>query len=163
MRFKFGSVEKERTDNAEIDQSVIAHRLKEDLLEQSGKLRRTVADLYEPVEESAVHSLRCNDHKLPITCLTISADCQTLYSASKDCTVIKWSLSEMKKLAVLKRIDKKSGNDVKGHKSVVQSLAVSSDGKFLASGDLDNVIHVWDPVSMKWIHTFRGENSTDAP
>ena len=148
--------ERERTEEAEIDKSVIAHRLKEDLLEQTGKLRRTVADLYESPDPTKIKHLSCKDHKLPITCVVVSPDCQALYSASKDCSIVKWSLIEMKKVACLKRIDKKSPSSVKGHRSIVQSLAVSSNGKFLASGDLDKEIHIWDAVTMKWLHTFTG-------
>ena len=79
-----------------------------------------------------------------------------MYSASKDCTIVKWCLKDLKKVACLKRIDKKAANSVKGHRSVVHSLSISSNGKFLASGDSDKEIHIWDPVTMKWVHTFKG-------
>lgn len=150
------STERIRREEHDIDKSVIAHRLKEDLLEQSGRLRRTVADSYEKVDEALIRHLHCKDHKQPITCLTISPDCQSLFTASKDCTIVKWCLVDFKKVAAIKRVDKKTSSEVKGHKSVVQSLSISSDGKFLASGDLDNQIHIWDPMTMKWMHTFRG-------
>ncbi len=152
----FSILERERRDDAEIDKSVIAHRLRDDLLEQSGKLRRTVADLYLPVDTDKIRNFQCKDHKLPITCLTISTDCQWLFTASKDCTIVKWSLAQLKKMAVLKRIEKSAPNTVKGHKTAVQSLAISTDGKFLASGDLENQIHIWNPENMQWIHTFKG-------
>ncbi len=126
------------------------------MLEQSGKLRRTVADLYEKVDETLIRHLHCKDHKQPITCLTISHDCQSLFTASKDCTIIKWSLIEFKKLGLIKRLDKTASKEAKGHKTIVQSLSISTDGKFLASGDLDNQIHIWDPSTLKWIHTFKG-------
>jgi hypothetical protein len=38
-----------------------------------------------------------------------------------------------------------------------------SDGKFLNSGELQaikikvNQIHIWDPITMKWMHTFKGK------
>lgn len=60
-------------------------------------------------------------------------------------------------MAVLKRIEKSAPNTVKGHKTVVQSLTISTDGKFLASGDLENQIHIWNPENMQWIHTFKGD------
>lgn len=135
---------------------MIAHRLKEDLLEQSGKLKRAVADLYDQVDETLIKHLHCKDHNQPITCLTIANDSLSLYTASKDCTIVKWSLTDFKRIATIKRVDKKASRDTKGHKTVVQSLSISSDGKFLASGDLDNQIHIWDPNTLKWIHTFRG-------
>jgi ribosomal RNA-processing protein 9 len=92
--------------------------------------------------------------------LTISPDCQSLFTASKDCTIVKWSLVEFKKVAVIKRVEKKASREIKGHKTVVQSLTISSDGKFLASGDLENQVHIWDPITMKWLHTFKGSYFT---
>lgn len=115
-----------------------------------------MADTYEKVDEALIKHLHCKDHRRPITCLTIANDCQFFYSASKDCTIVKWSMTEFKKVGLIKRIDKNSSREVKGHKTIVQGLSISSDGKFLASGDLDNQIHVWDPNTMKWLHTFRG-------
>lgn len=108
------------------------------------------------MDPSTIRHLQCKDHKLPVTCLAVSQDCQLLFTASKDCTIVKWSMSEWKRLGVIKRIGKKSAPGVKGHKSVVQSLSISSDGKFLASGDMDNLIHIWDPATMNWLHTFKG-------
>lgn len=148
--------EKEKSEEAEIDKSVIAHRLKEDLLEQAGRLRRQVADLYEPVDVASIKHLRCKDHQLSITCLTVSYDCRLLFTASKDSTIVKWMLTDMKKVGVLKRLDKKVSADIKGHKTAVQSLCISTDGKFLASGDLDSTLNIWDALSLKWIHTFKG-------
>jgi len=145
-----------RTEDADVAKSLIAHRLKEDILEKAGKLCRTVADLYNSPDVTQIKHLRCKDHKRPITCVVVSPDCQTLYSSSKDCSIVKWSLTEMKKVTCLKRIDKKSPASVKGHRSAVQCLSISSDGKFLASGDLDKDIHVWNPVTMEWLYTFRG-------
>ena len=145
-----------RTEDADVAKSLIAHRLKEDILEKAGKLCRTVADLYNSPDVTQIKHLRCKDHKRPITCVVVSPDCQTLYSSSKDCSIVKWSLTEMKKVTCLKRIDKKSPASVKGHRSAVQCLSISSDGKFLASGDLDKDIHIWNPVTMEWLYTFRG-------
>lgn len=151
-------LERQRREDADIDKAVIAHRLKEDILEQSGKLRRAVADSYETVDPNSIRHLQSKDHKQPITCTAVSQDCQLLFTASKDCTIVKWSMSDWKRLGVIKRVDKKNPNGAKGHKSVVQSLCISSDGKFLASGDMDNMIQIWDPVTLNWLHTFRGNS-----
>lgn len=135
--------ERERREETDIDQSVIAHRLKEDILEHSGKLRRTVADLYDAVDESLIKHLHCKDHKQPITCMTISQDCKWLFTASKDCSIVKWCLTDMKRVATIKRVDKKVKTETKGHKTAIQSLSISTDGKFLASGDLENQVYIW--------------------
>jgi len=33
---------------------------------------------------------------------------------------------------------------------------VSSDSKYLASGDMDKLIHIWDTLTMKRVYTFKG-------
>jgi len=49
----------------------------------------------------------------------------------------------MKKVAAIKRVEKKAKNEVKGHKTAIQSLSISTDGKFLASGDQENQVYIW--------------------
>lgn len=142
----FLCTEREKREEADIDKSVIAHRLKEDILEHSGKLRRTVADLYEAVDESLIKHLHCKDHKQPITCMTISQDCKWLFTASKDCTIVKWCLVTMKRVAAVKRVEKKAKAEVKGHKTAIQSISISTDGKFLASGDQENQVYIWASI-----------------
>lgn len=57
-----------------------------------------------------------------------------------------------------------------------QSVSVSSDGKFLVAGGIDNLIHVWDLISGKYLRALRhhrgpitglafrqGQNETPAP
>lgn len=85
--FKFP--EKERAETRELDKDAIGQRLKDDLLEQAGKLRREVADHYSGHDEAGIKRLRCKEHKSAITCLTVSADGQFLFSASKDCGIMK--------------------------------------------------------------------------
>ena len=49
----------------------------------------------------------------------------------------------MKKVAAIKRVEKKAKDEVKGHKTAIQSLSISTDGKFLASGDQENQVYIW--------------------
>jgi ribosomal RNA-processing protein 9 len=43
-----------------------------------------------------------------------------------------------------------------GHTNQVYSIAVSSDGRFLASGGMDNKIRIWDAQNNKLLDTFSG-------
>ncbi|KAK2705239.1 U3 small nucleolar RNA-interacting protein 2-like isoform X2 [Artemia franciscana] len=143
--------EKERfVEEADVTEAV-GKRLREEALEQAGKLRRRVADT---LEVDAEHSffLKCKDHKLSVTCAVASSD-GLMFSASKDSSIVKWCLEEKKKLNCI-RGGKNSGEN--GHTQPVQALALSTDGKFLASGCEGKLIHIWDPSSLTHVHTFRG-------
>lgn len=140
--------EQDKLDGEEVDKETIAQRLREDALEQAGKLRRNVADLYESCGENIL--LRCKEHSRSLTCLVISNDNKHIFSASDDFNIVKWSVEDRKKLQVIKRTDKH------GHKKKILALAVSSDFQFLASGDKSAKINIWNPVNMSHIHTFTG-------
>lgn len=43
-----------------------------------------------------------------------------------------------------------------GHTNQVYSIAVSSDGRLLASGGMDNKIRIWDAQNNKLLDTFSG-------
>ncbi|PSN50565.1 hypothetical protein C0J52_14763 [Blattella germanica] len=150
--------ERQRAETDTVDKDVIAHRLKEDYLEQTGKLRRKVADDYVGYDSESIQLLRCKDHKLPITCLVVSADNKFVYSASKDCGIVKWSLEDRCKINSIKRKQKGTPDSTKGHTGTVLCLAISSDSKFLASGGENKELHIWNPDSLDHIHTFKGHN-----
>nr|CAD7206648.1 unnamed protein product [Timema douglasi] len=80
--------ESERLDSGAVDRATVAQRLKENVLEQSGRLRRTVADNYSGADTPNIAILRCKQHKLAITCMALSPDDKFLYSGSKDCNIV---------------------------------------------------------------------------
>jgi ribosomal RNA-processing protein 9 len=147
--------EKDRNETEFIDKSVISGRLRDDILEQSGRLHRKVADNYLGASLETIRYLK-NGHHLSITCIVLSSDSKFIYSSSKDCSIIKWDFETNKKLRVIN--GGKKGTEAKhiGHTAHILSLAISSDNKFLASGCVNKIIHIWNPETMQLIHTFRG-------
>ncbi|XP_074951517.1 uncharacterized protein LOC142058259 [Phalacrocorax aristotelis] len=77
--------EEEETHPADL----IGDRLKEDVLEQKGRLQRLVAK--DPPDPASIRVLR--GHQLPVTCLVISPDDRFIFSASKDGSLIKCKCS----------------------------------------------------------------------
>ena len=131
-------------------------RLKQDNLEEAGKLKKEVADTYLPVEARNIRFLKDKRHKSSLTCLVVHG--QHLYTASKDAGLLKWDLSTGEKLAKVaggKRKDL-NGGAVERHCTAVNALAVTTDGKYLASGDDSKLIHVWDADDLSLVKTFRG-------
>ncbi|RZF43950.1 hypothetical protein LSTR_LSTR006758 [Laodelphax striatellus] len=147
--------EKERLERQEIDKEVIASRLKDEVLAKAGKLRRKIGDLLETVTETNIAVLHNKKHKLSVTCVVVSNDCKHIYSASKDATIIKWDISKKAKVNVIYSCHKLKSKSAKVHDAAILSLAISADNQFLASGDVESVIHIWQPETMNHLHTFK--------
>ncbi|XP_071611880.1 U3 small nucleolar RNA-interacting protein 2 [Heliangelus exortis] len=201
---------------------LIGDRLKEDVLEQKGRLQRLVAKEVQPPDPTSIRELR--GHRLPVTCLVISPDDKFIFSASKDGSLIKckyslgaiavfnpglnpaaaglqlswrwlcpephWGyacahlrllvrligafqsgewLSEGdgdafpagevdsgKRLCVVPGGKKGTEEQNMGHASQVLCMAISSDGKYLATGDKNKLIMIWDAATCKRLHIFTG-------
>ncbi|XP_063222650.1 U3 small nucleolar RNA-interacting protein 2 [Bacillus rossius redtenbacheri] len=147
--------EAERREGQAPDRDLIARRLKEGVLEQSGRLRRTVADEYAGPDLSAVALLRCKQQSCPLTCLVLSADNTCAFAGAKNGSIVKWSLDKRVKETCILGLRKNSPKDQVGHKKPVLCLAISTDSHFLASGGEDCVIHVWKPGNLQHIHSFQ--------
>ncbi|XP_041281874.1 U3 small nucleolar RNA-interacting protein 2 [Onychostruthus taczanowskii] len=133
---------------------LIGDRLKEDVLEQRGRLQRLVAKDVQPPDPARIRVLR--GHQLPVTCLVISPDDRFIFSASKDGSLIKWEVDSGKRLCVVPGGKKGTEERHMGHASQVLCMAISSDGKYLATGDRNKLIMIWDAATCKRLHIFTG-------
>ncbi|OQR79857.1 U3 small nucleolar RNA-interacting protein 2-like [Tropilaelaps mercedesae] len=141
--------QKQDDDNADEEHkhSLIAHRLKRDLLEQSGRLYKPLARSVQVIEQDAIIYLK-NQHRLPITRTVLSPDEKVIFSASKDGTLVRWSItSETGQGHRTTRVKN-------AHSAAVLALALSSDGRYLASGCAKNVLTIWNPDTLEKLHTF---------
>lgn len=150
-------------DAAEIDRELISARLRQDVLDQSGKVHLFIADSYDLT--SPTSTLRCKGHRFSVTSATVSEKLDWLFTAGKEGHIIKWNLKTGKKIATFykKRPDTKGKGkqkanplDIEGHSDEVLALAVSSDGQYLVSGGKDRKICIWDPEKDQWVKNFGG-------
>ena len=124
-------------------------------------------------------------HKLSVTCIALSANLDLLFSGSKDGSIIKckfalfcfvgsffskhlvlfvtiaWCLGSfetgMKMNTIKKQMpNEKLNQEHKGHRNEVLCLALSDDGKFLASSGRDKSIKLWDTSDCHFIYNFEG-------
>ncbi|TFK00856.1 ryanodine receptor 1 [Platysternon megacephalum] len=146
--------EEEKAEEEALEKDLVAGRLKEDVLEQKGKLQRLIAKDLQPPDTAAIRVLR--GHQLPITCLVISPDDKCIFSAAKDCSIIKWDVESGKKLHVIPGGKKGTEAQHVGHTAHVLSMAISSDGKYLATGDRNKLIMIWEAVTCKHLYKFTG-------
>ncbi|NXK03925.1 U3IP2 protein, partial [Herpetotheres cachinnans] len=110
----------------------------------------------QPPDPASIRVLR--GHQLPVTCLVISPDDRFIFSASKDGSLIKckWEVDSGKRLYVVPGGRKGTEERHMGHASHVLCMAISSDGKYLATGDRNKLIMIWDAATCKRLHIFTG-------
>ncbi|KAF8627142.1 hypothetical protein AX17_006359 [Amanita inopinata Kibby_2008] len=159
-------------DAAEIDKEIINARLKQDVLEHSGKVHLFIADFYD--FSHALHpTLRTRGHRLSVTASFASESCRYLFTSGKEGSIIRWDLSTGRALNTFHKVrptsHAKNGKgknkettiaegvaEIKGHIDEVLTLAVSSDGKYLVSAGRDKRIGVWNAEKGEWIRSFGG-------
>ncbi|CAN6282137.1 unnamed protein product [Urochloa humidicola] len=151
----------EDDDEDEARGSLVAEILQKSQLEKSGRKRRELAERVLPPEPSDGFKVIVK-HRQPVTAVTLSKDSDKGFSASKDGVILHWDVETGKSEKylwpsenVLISHHAKPPVSAKRSKHVL-ALAVSSDGRYLASGGLDRHIHLWDARSREHIQAFSG-------
>lgn len=153
-------------DAAEIDKELISSRLRG--AQYKGRVHLFVADEF--AEASSSH-LKVKGHRFSCTAAVASPVISSsttpgyyLFTAGKEGHIMKWDLQNGKQVAAMYKVkpDKGKGKGkgranatrTAGHTSSVTSLALTTDGTYLASGSMDSHACVWDARSCRWIAGF---------
>ena len=162
-------------DAADLDRDLIAERLKEDVSESKGKLYRYIATDFDYPAAAAVSFRTSAD-----TTTAIGVHAPYIYTATKDAVLTKWELppqnahgSTEPALAASRskavrpprcrprkvkstRGKRRSSSDTlhRHHSGPILCLAVSSDGRFLATGGADKRLIVWSTDDMEALRVF---------
>ncbi|KAG5728406.1 hypothetical protein E4T56_gene18986 [Termitomyces sp. T112] len=153
-------------DAAEIDKELISARLKQDVLEHSGKVHLFVADSLN-FTQVPTKVLRTRGHRFSVTSAVASESGKHLFTSGKEGAIIQWDLATGKRLMTFHKVrppnSKEKGKgkaqvdlSIKGHTDEVLALAVSGDGQYLASAGKDRKLVVWDVEKGEWIKAFGG-------
>lgn len=141
----------EDDDDEQVNKNILK-RLKDDVLDQKGKLKTKLADsLAFPTD---IVELRNRNHTKAITCTVVSPDDKYAYSSSKDVSIIQWDLQMCKVHKCLSYNRKKPQNNPTHHNYPILSLAVSDN--YLASGDTSGLIVVRNPTTLEYIGSLTG-------
>lgn len=148
-------------DARDLDRDLIAERLVEDVAESKGKVYRTIAQ--ELDFEAASHVFGKSGLQRAITGCAVHLP--YAWTVSKDLVVEKWEIADPKTYNVQdpnqptnisprrtpKKLFWRKGNKNKakdrawlGHTGPILSIAVSDSGKFLATGDANARLIIWD-------------------
>ncbi|KAL2927457.1 hypothetical protein RDABS01_019788 [Bienertia sinuspersici] len=150
--------------------SLVAKILQQEQLEESGRVRRLIASKLQKPKHMEEPRLLLK-HRQSVTAVALSDDDRRGFSASKDGYVAHWDVEagkaekylwpsdEVLKLHELRspaaNLKKTKGRTPKHSKSIL-ALAVSSDGRFLATGGLDRHVHLWDTRTREHIQALPG-------
>ena len=118
-------------------------------------------------------TLRTRGHRFSATSAVASEDAQWLYTSGKDGCIIKWDLTSGRKIHTFFKVRKDNGKgkgkakaelatELPGHTDEIWTLALSPDGKMLASGGKDRRIGVWDVEKNEWLKGFGGHRDSIA-
>jgi len=138
----------------------VSRRIHEDLLRAEGRLQRQMSTKldFERIE----HQECARHHRLSITCVAISTAEDIALTASKDCSIIRWDVETGKRVhkfpgrPATKNIPAKM---ITGHFDEILTMAVSSDGRYLASGGRDKLIRLWDLRTNEELDAFKGHRA----
>ncbi|CAN1325004.1 U3 snoRNP-associated protein-like YAO [Linum perenne] len=146
--------------------SIAALKLMKEQLEESGRLRRALASrVQEPETADGFRFIVKHTH--PVTGVCLSDDDSRGFSASKDGLIKHWDVESGKtekykwptdKVLKSHGVRNPEGRVTKHSKSVL-ALAVSSDGRYLATGGLDRHIHLWDTRTREHVQAFPGHRA----
>eukprot|EP00252_Welwitschia_mirabilis_P008340 TRINITY_DN2012_c0_g1_i1.p1 TRINITY_DN2012_c0_g1~~TRINITY_DN2012_c0_g1_i1.p1 ORF type:complete len:530 (+),score=109.46 TRINITY_DN2012_c0_g1_i1:133-1722(+) len=162
--------EAHRDEDAEADEneeerrgkrdSLVSAILLQEQLEESGRVQRRLASrILEPSELQDWKILK--RHKQSVTAICLSEDDSRGFSASKDGCIVHWDV-ETGKCNSYQWPSPSQGakfQNVKGGKKQsrhVLAMAVSSDGRYLATSGLDRLVHLWDVRTQEHIQAFQG-------
>ncbi|KAJ7644362.1 WD40-repeat-containing domain protein [Roridomyces roridus] len=155
-------------DAAEIDRELISARLKQDVIEHSGKMHLFIADTIDFTKPPS-GTLRTRGHRFSVTAAVASESGRHLFTSGKEGSIIKWDLTSGKKLETFHKVRPIKGSTkkgkgkgpadpvVEGHTDAVLDLALSWDGKYLASAGQDRRVGVWDAEEGVWVKSFVGQ------
>uniref|UniRef100_A0A7I4Y5S1 WD_REPEATS_REGION domain-containing protein n=1 Tax=Haemonchus contortus TaxID=6289 RepID=A0A7I4Y5S1_HAECO len=133
----------------------IGETLKEDAAVKAGTLRRQLADLAELRDEEEI---AYRAHRFTPLSVAISPCGKFVISSGKESSIVKYDITARKVVGTIKRT-KAGGEGQKAHYGHILVLAISSDGKYIASGGHDAVLKIWDFNTLAHVRDFKGHRA----
>lgn len=137
--------------------AAISESLKRNRLEKQGKYFRNIASNASSINFSTLTKQVMTDHDQSVTCVALSTDERVVYSGSKDNSVILWDLESNNRRVLRPKWTRATHGDEQCCKGEILSIAVSSDGRYLASGGRDMIVRIHDTrIAESEVRAFQG-------
>ncbi|KAJ1368420.1 hypothetical protein KIN20_029547 [Parelaphostrongylus tenuis] len=130
----------------------IGETLKRDAFIKAGTLYRNIADLAELRDNEEIYH---RGHRFTPLSVAISPCEKYVVSSGKESSIVKYDLTARKITGVIKRT-KSGGEGQHAHYGHIFAVAISSDGKYIASGGYDAILKIWDFNTLDHVCDFKG-------
>ncbi|XP_078428789.1 U3 snoRNP-associated protein-like EMB2271 isoform X2 [Wolffia australiana] len=140
-----------------------AEFLQKEQLESSGRARRLLASRLQKPEATDEFRL-IQRHRESVVAVAITEDDSRGFSVSKGGDIIHWDVESGKREkyswpsedVLLSHGARGPQNKSKKRSNHVLGMAISSDGRYLATGGMDRHVHLWDTRTRAHIQAFQG-------
>lgn len=134
-------------DDDSDDQSTeaISNKLKTDRLRSKGALYEDLSSTFANFDIGSCNRKELSGHQGPLTCIALSKDEAHAYTGSKDNSVLQWDIETGAKFELKQKWNRKTSPAGKqSHHGEILAVAVTHDGRYVASGGRDSIIRVFD-------------------
>ena len=154
-------------DAEEIDQEIVARRLKEDVAEGKGRIYRRIAKEFRWNE---CENIKFGCDSLSCTGVATDGKGKYIYTISKDAVLCKWETIQLhgvtttgntrrrkpKQLIYKRGGDHKRAGDhhYKHHTAAILCVAASHDGRFVVTGGADRRLIIWNAEDLKPLRVY---------
>ncbi|KNC81493.1 hypothetical protein SARC_06181 [Sphaeroforma arctica JP610] len=137
------------------DTDVVGNKLRKEHSDKANLKDAVIADTRtHTITQSLIKRVR--GHNLSVTCVAMSGDEKYLYTVSKDCNIIKWRVEDGKRLGTIKGVSNDAPDSVLGHRTPIMAVAVTADGKYLATAGGEETVEIWNADTLAHIKSLSG-------
>jgi len=147
---------KEEEAKESLSHEDVNNKLRQKELEESQKLVKFIVDKFKSFGEISYHKDKI--HNKSLTALAVSPNNSFMFTASKDGSIVKWSLAEGQRptMVIRKKFAGNGKNDKTQGRSIINAMAISHDGIFLATGSDSKLVNIWKCDKFEHVKIFQG-------
>ena len=135
-------------DDDEIDEEEstdhIGETLKTKRLQAKRKLYHSYASQFSNLKVSDLNYSHYYGHSGPVTALALSSDDKTLFTGSKDNSLLRFDIETGQKAVLKRRWSRDLDVGKQSSEGEVLAVAVTTDSRYVVCGGRDNVIRIFD-------------------